>query len=383
MWCLPSWQDLGACVWLEEYLSTYDNCLVVVSHSQDFLNGVCTDIMHLDHKRKLNFYSGNYDMFVQTKAENEVNQMKRYHKEQEDIAHIKAFVASCGTYSNLVRQAKSKLKIIEKMEEKGLTEIVTQEHQFAFNFPSCDKLPTPVVAFDDVAFSYSGKWADILYKDVNIGLSSDSRVAIVGPNGAGKSTLLKLILNDITPVKGDVRRHSALSIGRYHQHSTEIFDPTQSPLEYFRTAFAHENKEETEWRTFMGKFGISGKMQEQQIGKMSDGQKSRLVFASMASRRPNMLLLDEPTNHLDMQSIDALAKALNHFQVCWGAIMQLLKDVFLLILLQIYVCFPSREALCSYRTIFVSSNKQQMRCGSSMTKRSACGRVQSASTRRH
>jgi ATP-binding cassette subfamily F protein 2 len=91
--------------------------------------------------------------------------MKRYHKEQDDIAHIKAFVASCGTYSNLVRQAKSKLKIIEKMEEKGLTEAVDKDFEFHFTFPKCDKLPTPVVAFDDVAFAYSGKMSDALYKD--------------------------------------------------------------------------------------------------------------------------------------------------------------------------------------------------------------------------
>lgn len=306
--------DLGACVWLEEYLSTYDRTLVVVSHSQDFLNGVCTNMIHLDHKRRLTYYGGNYDQYVQTKAENDVNQMKKYEKEQADIAHIRAFIASCGTYANLVRQAKSKLKIIEKMEEAGLTEMPEQEHQYSFKFPTCDKLPTPVVAFDDVAFAYSGLMKDILYRDVNIGLSSDSRVAIVGPNGAGKSTLLKLIVSDIHPTRGDVRRHSALSIGRYHQHSCESFDPAVTPLDYMKTTFAHENREETEWRSYLGKYGISGYLQSTQIGKMSDGQKSRLVFAVMASRKPNMLLLDEPTNHLDMQSIDALAQALNTFE---------------------------------------------------------------------
>lgn len=99
--------DLEACVWLEDYLSTYDRCLVVVSHSQDFLNGVCTHTIHLTPTGKLVNYTGNYSMFLQTKKELEVNQMKRYQKEQEDIKDIKAFIASCGTYSNLVRQAKS------------------------------------------------------------------------------------------------------------------------------------------------------------------------------------------------------------------------------------------------------------------------------------
>jgi len=108
--------DLEACVWLENYLSTYDRCLLVISHSQDFLNGVCTNVMHLTPKKTLVNYTGNYDQFVKTKAENEVNQMKRYKKEQEDIKHLKAFISSCGTYSNLVKQAKSKQKILDKME---------------------------------------------------------------------------------------------------------------------------------------------------------------------------------------------------------------------------------------------------------------------------
>ena len=107
--------DLEACVWLEDYLSKYDRTLVVVSHSQDFLNGVCTNIINL-RKSKLYPYTGNYDTYVKTRAEIESNQMKQYAKQQEDIAHIKAFIASCGTYSNLVRQGKSKQKIIDKME---------------------------------------------------------------------------------------------------------------------------------------------------------------------------------------------------------------------------------------------------------------------------
>ncbi|PNG99359.1 ABC transporter F family member 2, partial [Tetrabaena socialis] len=86
--------DLEACVWLENYLATYGKCLVVISHSQDFLNGVCTHMIWLTHQR-LTYYSGNYDTFVKTVAENEVVQMKKYQKEQEDIKHIKEFIASC------------------------------------------------------------------------------------------------------------------------------------------------------------------------------------------------------------------------------------------------------------------------------------------------
>lgn len=98
-------------MWLEEYLKTYSKILVIVSHSQDFLNGVCTNIMHLTPLRTLQVYNGNYDTFVKTRRENEVQQMKQYNKQQEEIKHIKQFISSCGTYSNLVKQAKSRQKV--------------------------------------------------------------------------------------------------------------------------------------------------------------------------------------------------------------------------------------------------------------------------------
>lgn len=102
--------------------------------------------MHLTHKRKLIYYGGNYDQFVKTKEENEVNQAKAYQKQQDEIAHIKKFIASAGTYANLVRQAKSKQKIIDKMEAAGLIEKVEHPPPFKFSFTDTDKLPPPVLA---------------------------------------------------------------------------------------------------------------------------------------------------------------------------------------------------------------------------------------------
>ena len=87
--------SLQACVWLEEYLSEYEKCLIIISHSQDFLNGVCTHIIWLT-QQKLTYYTGNYDTYLKSVAENRVIQQKKYEKEQEDIKHIKQFIASCG-----------------------------------------------------------------------------------------------------------------------------------------------------------------------------------------------------------------------------------------------------------------------------------------------
>ncbi|GJF00644.1 hypothetical protein PsYK624_169390 [Phanerochaete sordida] len=124
--------DLEAVVWLEAYLSTYKYILVITSHSQDFVDTVCTNIMDLTMSKKLVYYGGNYSTYVRTKSENEVNQTKAYQKQQDEITHIKKFVASAGTYVNLVKQAKSKQKIIDKMEAAGVVEKVETPRPLRF-----------------------------------------------------------------------------------------------------------------------------------------------------------------------------------------------------------------------------------------------------------
>ncbi|EDP44057.1 hypothetical protein MGL_1454 [Malassezia globosa CBS 7966] len=308
--------DLEAVVWLEAYLSTYNHILVLTSHSADFMDNVCTNIIDLTIQKKFITYGGNYSTYVRTKTENEVNQMKAYYKQQEEIAHIKKFIASAGTYANLVKQAKSKQKIIDKMEAAGLVEPVVQPKQLRFNFEDVRKLPPPIIAFNDVGFSYSGKEEDFLYKDLSFGIDMDSRVAIVGQNGTGKSTLLNLITGVLQPVAGSVQRHSGLKLGKYSQHSADQLPYDKSPLEYIESKYKEKfpDKDVQFWRAQLGRFGLSGQHQTSPIRTLSDGLRNRVVFSQLAMENPHILLLDEPTNHLDMGSIDALANAIKEFE---------------------------------------------------------------------
>src|SRR3978361_1597694 len=190
--------DLEACVWLEEYMKKWDRTLVLVSHSMDFLNGVCSNMIDMRMKQLL-YYGGNYDSYIKTRSEQETNQQKAYLKQQDEIQHIKKFIASAGTYANLVRQAKSRQKILDKMEADGFIQKVEEDRVFTFRFADVEKLPPPVLSFDDVTFSYSGDAKDDLYKHLDLGVDMDSRTALVGPNGVGKSTLLRLMTGKLSP----------------------------------------------------------------------------------------------------------------------------------------------------------------------------------------
>jgi len=328
--------DMDAVLWLEEYLSNWDRILFFVCHSQDFLNNVCTHIVRLDMTyKKLRYYSGNYDTYVQTRRDQDMVQMRQYEAEQKDIAEIKDFIARFGHgTAKMVKQAQSREKLLQKKLEAGLTPKPEQDPRYDWSFPDAGQLPVPVLSIENVSFAYPG--GKELYSSVDFGVDLQTRVALVGPNGAGKTTLIKLMTGELTPTKGQIKRNMHLKVSRFTQHFEDKLDLTMTPLDFFKQKLMPEEPIE-KIRSLLGRFGCSGPQQSQTMNQLSAGQKARIVFAIIAYEKPHLVMLDEPTNPLDMESIDALARCINSFK---GGVIMISHDMRLIsqCAQQIYVC---------------------------------------------
>ncbi|XP_060603390.1 ATP-binding cassette sub-family F member 1-like [Ruditapes philippinarum] len=307
--------DLNAVIWLDNYLQSWKKTLLVVSHDQSFLDNVCSDIIHLD-QQKLFYYRGNYATFKKMLVQKRKEQLKAYEKQEKQIKEDKASgkskkVAESKAKEALTRkQMKNRTKQEMFAEDEKKTELLQKpkEYMVKFRFPKPAPLNPPILGISNCTFSY-GK-GPALFKDLDFGIDMNSRVAIVGPNGVGKSTFLKLLVGDLELTVGELQKNHRLRIGKYDQHSADQLTPDETPIEHLQRNF---NMDYQLCRKTLGSFGLPGHAHTIKNRDLSGGQKARVALADLTCRQPDVLVLDEPTNNLDIESIDALAEAINDF----------------------------------------------------------------------
>jgi len=306
--------DLDAVVWLEDWLSSYQGTLLLISHDRDFLDGICNRVLHIEHSR-IRAYAGNYSRFEKTRAEAMAAEQAAYNKQQRAISHMEDFVRRFKAKATKAKQAQSRVKALERMQTIAPAHIYSP---FTFNFLTPNPVSDPLIRIDNVSIGYN---ENLILQNMEFSLGSKDRIALVGPNGAGKSTLIKLLAGETKTSTGKIINAKNLKIGYFAQHQLEQLDPDATPLTQFSRNYPRTIPQEI--RNFLGGFGFNGDKVNEKIAPFSGGEKARLALALLIFSEPNLLLMDEPTNHLDIEMRHALTVAFQQYE---GAILLVSHD---------------------------------------------------------
>ncbi len=276
----------------------------MISHDREFLDKVADHIMQIE-QRQLQLYRGNYSSFERKRAQQLANQQALYDKQQQRIKEIQSFVTRFRAKATKARQAQSRLKELERMDNIAAAYV---DSPFQFLFPQATKLSDPLLNLSKASVAYGD---NVLLQDIKLILHPGSRIGLLGANGAGKSTLIKTLLAELPLYGGERVEGEHLRIGYFAQHQLEELELDTSPFDHIQR-LSPEAQQQT-IRDFLGGFNFQGDRVFESVRPFSGGEKARLALAIVVWQRPNLLLLDEPTNHLDLEMCHALTMALQQF----------------------------------------------------------------------
>jgi ATPase subunit of ABC transporter with duplicated ATPase domains len=299
--------DMLSIRWLEQFMTGYSGCALVISHDERFLDTVATHILDVDYGT-ITAYPGNYTAFSSEKAMMQERNEAQIARAESIIADKKAWVERFGAKATKARQAQSRLKQIEKIEVGEHK--MTSRRSPLFVFSPLRPSGRDVLTIDSVSKAYGAK--RVLEK-VSLTVRRGERVAILGSNGLGKSTLLKIATGNLQADAGSVKWGHETRIGYFPQdHREGLADDAATPLDVVWAAVPTEATSYV--RGQLGRVLFSGDDVVKKVGSLSGGEAARLLFCRIMVERPNVLVLDEPTNHLDLEAIHGLIAALRAFE---------------------------------------------------------------------
>ena len=303
--------DVSSLEWLENYIKNYRKTVIIISHDRYFLDNVVTQIIEIENKKSY-VYSGNYSEFVNKKAEDREIRQKQYELQQREIKRIEEMIARLRAWGGekKIKQAKSKEKMLDKMERVDRPEKLPDKAKLAFTEKKerVTESGHDVLSVIELAKSFPPKK---LFEKLSFEVKKRDRFFIIGPNGAGKSTLLKILTDRLAQDDGRFNFGYNIQMGYYDQENQNL-DPENTVLDELWDDY--DDMKYGEVRNILAAFLFRQDDIGKQVKVLSGGEKARLTIAKLILKKSNVLILDEPTNHLDINSREALETSLLDFK---------------------------------------------------------------------
>jgi ATP-binding cassette subfamily F protein 3 len=296
--------DIESIQWLENFLSTQANAVILVSHDRAFIDNVTQRTIEIS-LGKIYDYRVNYSKYVELRKERREQQIRAYENQRKQIEDTEDFIERFRYKASKAVQVQSRIKQLEKLERLEIDE--EDNSSLRLKFPPAPRSGAFPVIMENVSKSYGDR---LIFQGATLTVNRGDKVAFVGKNGEGKSTLVKCIMEQV-PHEGNLQLGHNVKIGYFAQNQADLMNEKQTVFETVDSVATGDIR--TKIRDILGAFMFGGEAANKKVAVLSGGERTRLAMIRLLLEPVNLLILDEPTNHLDMRSKDVLKEALKEF----------------------------------------------------------------------